>query len=140
MHTQMIDTSYEFDCYQELVSLLHPDGLCCPRCIEQVRLAVHRRHREPVLDYRCLECGRVFNAWTGTAFSKTHHRPSELLLIIAGILEKRPTADLARQLGCQASQLQRLRVRLQRWVWSCFQEKSPPLLAATASRLTAPPH
>ena len=37
-------------------------GLACPRCGAADRLGVHRRHRDPVLDYQCGHCGRVFNA------------------------------------------------------------------------------
>jgi transposase-like protein len=50
-------------CYRKRVDLLHPRGLTCPRCGNRDRLGVHRRHRAPVLDYRCPDCGRVFNAF-----------------------------------------------------------------------------
>jgi transposase-like protein len=109
-------TADEAGCYKVLLKLLHPGGIVCPRCTEPRRLTVHRRHRDPVLDYRCPECGRVFNAWTGTVLQNTHHRPSELLLILDAILKKEPTAAIARRLRCQPSQLQRLRRRLQGWV------------------------
>src|SRR3954447_13163283 len=72
-------------CYAKLVAVLHPSGLVCPRCEIGDRLKVHRRHRAPVIDYRCDACGRVFNAFTGTEFHKTHRRPSEILLILRGI-------------------------------------------------------
>lgn len=49
-------------CYQKIVALLHPYGLACPRCDARDGLRVHRRTRDPVLDYRCTTCGRVFNA------------------------------------------------------------------------------
>ena len=72
-------------CYAKLLNLLHPQGLHCPRCAEAERLAVHRRHRHPVLDYRCRACGRVFNAFTGTIFPQTHRSCAELWLILRGI-------------------------------------------------------
>ena len=53
-------------CYERLAGALHPDGLPCPRCGGD-RLGVHRRHRDPVIDYRCRDCRRVFNIFTGTA-------------------------------------------------------------------------
>ena len=59
-------------CYAKLVGWLHPDGLACPRCGRHERLTVHRRYRAPVLDYRCLACRRVFNAFTGTVVLITH--------------------------------------------------------------------
>src|SRR4051794_10384034 len=70
-------------CYAHLVEALHPDGLSCPRC-GGARLGV-RRHREPVLDCRCKDCRRVFNAFTGTALLETGRRPSALVLILRGV-------------------------------------------------------
>ena len=48
--TELMD---EDACYAKLVAWLHPDGLACPRCGARDRMGVHRRHRAPVLDYRC---------------------------------------------------------------------------------------
>jgi len=85
-------------CYAKLVAVLYPGGLVCPRCGIGDRLKVHRRHRAPVIDYRCEACGRVFNAFTGTEFHKTHRRPS---------------AQMARELNRHRPHLLRLRHRLQ---------------------------
>ena len=100
-------------CYRKLVELLHPEGLACPRCGQQGRLGVHNRHREPVLDYQCGDCGRVFNAWTGTALQGTHRRPREILLILHGVATGEPTARMARELGRDRKHLLELRHRLQ---------------------------
>src|SRR5262249_37411751 len=86
-------------CYHRLLSWIHPGGLTCPDCHHDP-LHVHRRHREPVLDYRCGHCGRVFNVFTGTALQGLHYRPSTILLILRGIAQGVPTAQLARELGC----------------------------------------
>ena len=100
-------------CYERLVAVLHPDGLACPRCQARDGLRVHRRHRAPVLDYRCDSCGRVFNAFTGTAFHKTQRRPSEVMLILRGICQGETTARLARELKRHRQHLLRLRPKLQ---------------------------
>jgi transposase-like protein len=100
-------------CYAKLVAVLHPDGLACPRCRSGDQLKVHRRYRAPVVDYRCEACGRVFNAFTGTEFHKTHRRPSEILLILRGIAQGTSTARLARELKRHRPHLLRLRHRLQ---------------------------
>ncbi len=100
-------------CYDKLVGLLHPDGLACPRCGRRDRLGVHRRAREPVLDYQCGACRRVFNAWAGTVLRGTQRRPSQLILILRGVAQGVPTARLARELGCDRMWLLRLRHRLQ---------------------------
>ena len=108
--TDLLD---EDACYAELVTWLHPDGLACPRCHRADRMGVHRRHRDPVLDYRCGHCGRVFDAFTGTILHGTRRRPGELALIVRGIAQGVPTARLARELDCDRSELRWLRHRLQ---------------------------
>lgn len=100
-------------CYARLVAALHPGGLACPRCGAADRLGVHRRHRAPVIDYQCGHCRRVFNAWTGTALQGTQRRPSQIVLILRGIAQGVPTAQLARELGCDRMHLLGLRHRLQ---------------------------
>src|SRR5262249_19219256 len=87
-----------------LVDLLHPGGLACPGCGRPRSYAVHRCHRAPVLDYRCGHCGRVFNAWTGTALQGTQKTPAQLVLL-RGITQGTPTAQLARELGCDRKHL-----------------------------------
>jgi transposase-like protein len=76
-------------------------------------MAVHRRRRPPVLDHRCGHCGRVFNAFTNTTLHGVKRRPSELVLIVRGIAQGVPTAQLARELGCDRSELLNLRHRFQ---------------------------
>jgi transposase-like protein len=111
MDFPLIDLLDEDACYDFLVETLHPDGLVCPACGGR-HLTVHRAHRAPVLDYRCA-CGRVFNAWTGTALQGTQRRPTTLLLTVRGIAQGTPTAQLARELGCSRFHLLELRHRLQ---------------------------
>src|SRR5262249_55279006 len=85
-------------CSERLVGWLHPDGMTCPRCHQPDRMVVHRRGRDPVLDFRCGHCHRVFNAFTGTALHGIKRRPRELVLIIRGFAQGVPTAQLAREL------------------------------------------
>jgi transposase-like protein len=99
-------------CYRRLVNVLHPDGLACPRCSGR-RFGVHRRHRAPILDYRCRDCRRVFNAFTGTALQKTTRSPAALVLILRGFAQGVPTAKLARELDCDRMKLLQLRHKLQ---------------------------
>jgi transposase-like protein len=104
-------------CFQKLFAIVQPEGLHCPRCGARDGLKVHRHHVKGwIVDYRCCHCGRVFNAWTGTPFQKTHHPPSELLQIITGIAKGEPTAKLARELGCDRVRLSSLCHRWQRLV------------------------
>jgi transposase-like protein len=112
MDFPIIDLRDEDACYAKLVAWLHPDGLACLRCGARDHLHVHRRHRAPVLDYRCGHCRRVFNALTGTALHGIR-RPADLVLIVRGIAQGVPTAQLARELDRDRSQLLDLRHHLQ---------------------------
>jgi transposase len=100
-------------CYAKLLTLLHPQGLACPACQARENLSVHRRRRQPLLDYQCAGCGRVFNAYTGTVWQSSPWRPSELLLFLRGIAQGVSTAQLARELGCERTHLLDWRHRLQ---------------------------
>src|SRR5262245_16328222 len=115
MDFPLLDLLDEQACYDFLVEALHPDGLGCPACGSRL-YTVHRAHRDPVLDYRC-DCGRVFNAWTGTMLQGTQRCCAQIVLIVRGIAQGTPTAQLARELGCSRRHLLELRHRLQHLAW-----------------------
>ena len=101
-------------CYRWLAQALHPRGLSCPKCGPDGRTVnVRRRRRASVLDHRCRACGRVFNAFAGTALAGTHRRPSEWSLILRGVAKGETTAGMAAKLGCSRPHLHELRQRLQ---------------------------
>jgi transposase-like protein len=100
-------------CYAALVGWLHPGGFACPRCRRGDRMRAHRNRRPPVLDYRCGHCGRVFNAFTDTALHGVKRGPVQLVLVVRGFAQGVPTAQLARELECDRSELLTLRHRLQ---------------------------
>ena len=111
MDFPIADLMDEAACYGRLVAAIHPGGLTCPRCGSS-RHGVHRRHREPVLDYRCRDCRTVFNASTGTVLQGTSRRPATLVLILRGAAQGVSTARLARELGCDRMKLLALRHKL----------------------------
>lgn len=113
MDFPIADLMDEDACLAKLIHWLHPEGLACPRCHRVDRMVVHRRGRAPVLDYRCGHCRRVFNAFTGTALHGVKRRPRDLVLIVRGFAQGVPTAQLARELECDRSELLNLRHRLQ---------------------------
>jgi transposase-like protein len=90
MDFPILDLMDEATCYQELLDLLHPDGLACPRCRGGPdRYTIHRRRDgSPVVDSRCRDCRRVFNLFTGTPSQGTHHSPARILLILRGFAQK----------------------------------------------------
>lgn len=100
-------------CYAYLVGILHPQGMSCPRGHAlPATQAPHDRHRAPLMDYRCRECGAVYNLFTGTVWSKTHYRCSTIVLILRGVAQGTPTQHLAEELGIDRSHLTQRRHQL----------------------------
>ena len=117
MDFAIADLMDEDACYAWLLSTLHPAGLACPKCgsadATDAGRRVYRAGRAPVVDYKCRGCGRVFNAFTGTALAGTHRRPSALVLFLRGIAKGEPTLALSRELKASRPHLHELRQRLQ---------------------------
>lgn len=100
-----VDLMDEEKCYDYLVDILHPDGLCCPVCgmpVEQSK--VHRWDRAPVLYFRC-PCGRIYNAFATTPWQGTHHSCAVIVRILQGIAQGIPTLHLAEELGIDRKHL-----------------------------------
>lgn len=74
MDFPLVDLMDEATCYARLLRILHPRGLACPRCRDD-HFVIHRCHRAPVLDYRCRDCRRVFNAFTDTPCTRPRGPP-----------------------------------------------------------------
>jgi len=86
-------------CYDFLLSVLHPHGLGCPNGHALEEAFIHKRDRTPILDYRCRTCGRCFNLFTGTVLQGTHYNEVQIVQLLHGIAEGKPTAQLAREMG-----------------------------------------
>lgn len=101
-------------CYDWLLTALHPAGLSCPN---GHRLpdgqGPHDRHRAPVLDYRCRECGAVYNLFTGTLLRGVRWPCSTVVLMLRGFAQGTPTNHLAQELGVGRVQLLERRHRVQ---------------------------
>ena len=105
----------ESACYEKLKSLLHSEGFRCPRCQASSGIGVHHYHRPHVPDHRCDSCGRIFNIFTATQLAGIRRQPSEVLLILQGIVRGTPTAQLARELSCSRTALLEFRHQIQSW-------------------------
>ena len=113
--------------YQALLQWLHPEGLRCPHGHAlPTGQAPHDSHRAPILDYRCRDCGAVFNLFTGTVFLKTRLPCSKIVLILRGFSQGTSTAQLARELMLDRGNLLELRHRAQERLVGRF----PPLSTA----------
>ena len=116
--TDLLD---EQACYDFLRHSLHPTGLHCPQGhpLPQDQ-APHDRHRAPIMDYRCRACGKVFNLFSGTSWSKTHYSCRLIVQILKGISQGTPTKHLAEELKIDRSTLTARRHQLQTIVAANF--------------------
>lgn len=102
------------ECCRYLREQLHPDGLSCPNGHELPDdRSPHDRKQAPILNYRCPECGRVFNILTDTVWEKTHYSCSEIVLVLRGIAKGVSTQALADELDRDYSMLLERRHRIQ---------------------------
>jgi transposase-like protein len=100
--------------YDFLLRVLQPEGLRCPNGHSlPPDQAPHDRHRAPIVDYRCRECGAVFNIFTGTIWSKSRYQCSTIILIMRGIAQGVSTKHLAEELDIDRSHLLRRRHAIQ---------------------------
>jgi transposase-like protein len=87
-------------CYEFLLKVLHPKGLQCPAGHRVVAgQAPHMSDRAPVMDYRCRQCGKVFNVFTSTFWKGTHYSWRQVVLLVRGFAQGVPTLHLARELN-----------------------------------------
>lgn len=108
-------------CYEYLRSVLHPQGLHCPKGHPlPAGQGAHDRHRAPLLDYRCQTCGAVFNLFTNTIWSKTRYSCATIVLILRGVAQGVPTAHLARELGVDRAHLLEHRHEIQKLIEQHF--------------------
>ena len=84
----------------------------CPHC-KSAQVRIHRRGREPVVDFRCRKCRKVFNVWQGTVFAGTHRTPTELLLLIEAIIDGRNNSAIAKSFGWQRAWVIQMARRLE---------------------------
>lgn len=105
----------EQNCYDFLLRMLRPDGLHCPNGHPLPSdQAPHDRHRDPIFDYKCRVCGKVYNIFTNTVLSGIRYSCVTLVLILRGIAQGVPTKHLAEELGIDRSNLLELRHTIQK--------------------------
>ena len=101
-------------CYDWLLCALHPNGLTCPHGHPlPVDQKPQDRHRAPVMDYRCRQCGAVYNLFTHTVLKGIRWPCSTVVLMLRGFAQGTPTQHLAQELGVERAQLLCWRHRVQ---------------------------
>jgi transposase-like protein len=96
-----------------LLEHFHPEGLQCPKCSSTRRRIFRETQTSRLLVYRCLECESIYNLYTGTVFSKTHLRPSQVVLLLRGVTKGESSMSLSEELGVSRTTVHELRKRLQ---------------------------
>ena len=89
MQFPITDLLDEQECHDYLLRTLHPNGIVCPQCGLPLPLsqAPHDRSRDPIFDYLCRKCGRVFNLFTDTVWQGTHYDCKTIVLVVRGIVQ-----------------------------------------------------
>ena len=94
--TEVLD---EEECYRYLQRTLPPQGLRCPAGHGlTVAQAPHERKRAPVVTYRCRQCGKVFDIFTGTVWCGTPYDGKTIILLLRGFVQGVSSLHLAREL------------------------------------------
>jgi transposase len=103
------------ECYNYLLRVLHPDGLKCPDAHPlPPDQAPHNWSQNPIFDYRCRICGKVFNIFTGTGWCGTHYDCKTIVLVMRGFAQGIPTLHLAQELNLDYGTLLERRHQIQR--------------------------
>ncbi len=99
----------------------HPSGLYCPHCHaprEQARFfRLNGGSGVPV--YRCQQCQGIYNLYSGTVFAGSQLAPVHVVLILRGVLQGQPSAQLAREIGLTEKTVLKWRHRLQARAEQC---------------------
>ncbi|MEP7285748.1 MAG: hypothetical protein ABI947_08270 [Chloroflexota bacterium] len=101
--------------YGWLLEHFHPKGLVCPRCgagLEQARL-FRIRTVSQVEDYRCRQCDKTYNVFSGTVFEGRRLKPEQAVLLVRGIVKGEQAQILANEVGVCRQTVQALRKRIQ---------------------------
>jgi transposase-like protein len=105
----------------------HPKGLRCPGCgATREEAREFRRHKGGFVDYRCHNCQRTYNLYTGTLFAGSNLTPRRVVLLIRGICKGEPATVLAEELSLSRQCIHRWRKRLQANGYKMLRQKALP--------------
>ncbi len=115
MDFPIIDLLDNDQCVAWLEQYFHPSGLHCPHCHaprDDARLfRINSGSGLPV--YRCHHCQGIYHLYSGTVFAGSQLVPEHVVLIVRGVLQGQPTAQLAREIGLTEKTVLKWRHRLQ---------------------------
>jgi transposase-like protein len=115
MDFPIIDLLEEDQCITWVEQHFHPNGLACPHCqaaqAEARFFRINNGSGLPV--YRCRQCQGIYNLYSGTVFAGSQLAPVHVVLIVRGVLQGQPSAQLAREIGLTEKTVLKWRHRLQ---------------------------
>lgn len=101
--------------YKWLVDYFHPRGIGCPHCgavLENARqFRVTKSSQVP--DYRCWECDKTYNVYSGTVFAGRRLQPEQVILLVRGVVKGEQAQILANEIGICRQTVQSIRQQLQ---------------------------
>ena len=101
--------------YEWLVDYFHPTGIVCPHCgavLENARqFRVTKSSQVP--DYRCRECDKTYNVYSGTVFAGRRLQPEQVILLVRGVVKGEQAQILANEIGVCRQTVQTIRQQLQ---------------------------
>ncbi len=93
----------------------HPQGMKCPHCqAGRDEARFFRVNRGSGLTvYRCLRCDGIYNLYSGTLFADSQLTPEHVVLLLQGVLQGKPSQQIAREIGLTEKTVRKWRHRLQ---------------------------
>jgi transposase-like protein len=122
--TELLDDQ---ECVAWVEKYFHPNGLRCPGCGATTRQAREfRTHKRGVVDYRCHQCQRSYNLYTGTIFAGSNLEPRRVVVLVRGICKGEPATVLAEELSLSRQSVHRWRKRLQANAYAMLSQRALP--------------
>jgi transposase-like protein len=119
----------EQGCYDFLLTTLHPQGLCCPHGHAlPPEQRPHNCNRAPIVEYRCRDCGAVFNIFSRTALKGIRYDCRTIVLLLRGFSQGVSTNHLSKELSVDYSCILEWR---HRWQEFAFEHRSTETLPDT---------
>ena len=101
--------------YEWLVEYFHPEGLVCPHCgavLENARqFRVTKSSQVP--DYRCRNCEKTYNVYSGTVFEGRRLTAEQVVLLVRGVVKGAQAQILANEMGLCRQTVQVIRQQRQ---------------------------
>ena len=115
MDFPIVDLMSEKASEEWIMEHFHPAGIRCPHCGAAWARAFEFRvtRKSQLTVYRCRDCQGIYNLYSGTIFRARQLRPSQVVLLVRGVLKGESAATLARELKMSRTTITELRHLIQ---------------------------